>query len=129
MPSKKSAVTDASLKEGLLTEEELRWAKDLEAADRTADAAPSRVALHQLKQDRDRNILLLQIYTFVTTIGFSISQWNIFDAYLQALARSLGSAYSNSFVGVAESLGGVTSLVLAIPVGILVDRHSRTAIC
>eukprot|EP00923_Selenidium_pygospionis_P060343 GHVN01106184.1.p1 GENE.GHVN01106184.1~~GHVN01106184.1.p1 ORF type:complete len:677 (-),score=116.77 GHVN01106184.1:582-2612(-) len=110
----------APLNESLLTPGEAREAT-------AAEAKP--IDWEKLQAARKRNIFYLLVYTFITTIGFSISQWNVFDAYLQELARSLGSKYSNSFVGIAESLGGFTSLLLALPVGIFVDKYSRTKIC
>lgn len=76
-------------------------------------------------QLRERNVKLMFTHVFLLTMYQSICQWNLFDAYLSILARDKGFANSNTWVGFAEGISGLTTLILAIPLGILVDRFDR----
>lgn len=56
----------------------------------------------------------------------------VFDKYLFLLGSGLSRGptlfpvnRANSLVGVAESVSGITSLVAAVPVGLVVDRHPQ----
>ena len=56
----------------------------------------------------------------------------VFDKYLFLLGSGLSKGptlfpvnRANSLVGVAESVSGITSLVAAVPVGLVVDRHPQ----
>eukprot|EP00922_Rhytidocystis_sp_ex-Travisia-forbesii_P005413 GHVS01007908.1.p1 GENE.GHVS01007908.1~~GHVS01007908.1.p1 ORF type:complete len:616 (-),score=92.13 GHVS01007908.1:1110-2957(-) len=79
--------------------------------------------------DRQHNVRLMMFFTGISTLFFSICQWNVFDAYLSLLAKDKRFFYRNSWVGFAESISGLVALVVAIPVGILVDTVDRVMLC
>lgn len=78
-----------------------------------------------LIRDRGRNVRLVYWYTFWYTIFQSISQWRIFDAYLALLAEASGSSNPNTWIGFAEGITGMTTLILALPLGQLADTYDR----
>lgn len=82
--------------------------------------------LADLRRLRKRNVTLMYWHVALFTIYQSICQWNLFDAYLSLLAKQKGFVNSNTWVGFAEGVIGLTSLVLSIPIGILVDSYNRS---
>jgi len=90
------------------------------------DPSRSITFLASVQRARKINIRLCMYYAFFGTLVFSIIQWNIFDAYLALLAKELNMKYINSSVGFAESIVGLTSLCMAVPIGMIVDAYSRT---
>ena len=75
-----------------------------------------------------RNINLICSHTFLLTLYQSICNWNVFDAYLSLLAKANGYSNPNTWVGFAESLTGLATMICAIPFGILADKCDRTRI-
>ncbi|PFH32377.1 hypothetical protein BESB_016950 [Besnoitia besnoiti] len=73
---------------------------------------------------RCSNICLLLCFTALNTLFFATAQGPIFDAYLFVVGNS-----SNVWVGEAESVSGLTSLLVAVPVGMAVDRFDRSKVC
>lgn len=84
-----------------------------------------RAAFSDLRRDRKNNVRLMYWHVFCFTIYQSICQWNLFDAYLSFLAKEKGFSNPNTWVGFAEGIMGVTTLVLAMPLGVLVDSFDR----
>lgn len=66
------------------------------------------------------------LHVFLFTMYQSVCQWNLFDAYLSLLAKEKGFQNSNTWVGFAEGISGLTTLLLAVPLGLLADHTSRT---
>lgn len=56
---------------------------------------------------------------------WSFSFGATFDAYLLELARARGKPNPNAFVGSVETVRGMVTLVLALPLGMLADKFSR----
>lgn len=70
-----------------------------------------------------RNVVAILLFQFLLGIADTIAVGSIFDAFLFLISGS-----KNQFVGYVESVNGITSFVVAIPVGFAVDRYSRTAL-
>eukprot|EP00931_Biecheleriopsis_adriatica_P031168 TRINITY_DN18302_c0_g1_i2.p1 TRINITY_DN18302_c0_g1~~TRINITY_DN18302_c0_g1_i2.p1 ORF type:complete len:515 (+),score=76.40 TRINITY_DN18302_c0_g1_i2:33-1577(+) len=77
-----------------------------------------------------RNIHAMFAFQFVAAVAWGMSMGPVFDRYLYLLGsgwargpRLIPIHGANSLVGVSESISGITSLVMAIPVGLVVDRH------
>ncbi|KAF4720018.1 hypothetical protein FOZ63_027460, partial [Perkinsus olseni] len=71
-----------------------------------------------------KNIYHMLMYSGLQGICQAIAQMGIFDAYLYVMAGD-----SNKAVGWAESISGLSQVMVAIPAGILVDKFSRALIC
>ncbi|CAE8592718.1 unnamed protein product [Polarella glacialis] len=77
-----------------------------------------------------RNIRAMFAFQLLSALAWGTAMGPVFDRYLYLLGSGgardpqlLPIHGANSLVGLAESISGITSLVMAIPVGILVDRH------
>ncbi len=62
------------------------------------------------KDNRAFNVVLTLVFISVSTLFSAVAQGSIFDSYLYLLNNS------NQWVGYAQSVSGVCSLVVAIPV-------------
>mmetsp|Transcript_6286 Transcript_6286/g.15625 ORF Transcript_6286/g.15625 Transcript_6286/m.15625 type:complete len:515 (+) Transcript_6286:135-1679(+) len=76
-----------------------------------------------------RNVRAMFAFQLLTALAWGMGMGPVFDKYLFLL----GSGWSrgptllpikarNSLVGMAESISGITSLILAVPAGLLIDR-------
>lgn len=75
-----------------------------------------------------RNIRMMLVFQTVSAIAWGTAMGPVFDKYLYYLGggAAIGptlapKAGRNSLVGMTESISGLASLVLAIPVGVVVD--------
>ncbi|XP_026189700.1 uncharacterized protein LOC34619204 [Cyclospora cayetanensis] len=71
-----------------------------------------------------RNVMLSFGFTILSTLFLSCAQGPIFDMYIFLLGN-----HSNKWVGNTESLSGIVSLIVAAPVGLLVDKWPKDIIC
>ncbi|CAE7945430.1 APA1 [Symbiodinium sp. KB8] len=79
---------------------------------------------------RRKNIRANIAFQFMMSLAWGTAMGPVFDKYLFLLGSGLAKGprlipamHANSLVGVAESVSGLTSLVVAIPVGYTVDRQ------
>jgi len=79
---------------------------------------------------RRKNIRANIAFQFLMSLAWGTAMGPVFDKYLFLLGSGLAKGprlipamHANSLVGVAESVSGLTSLVVAIPVGYIVDRQ------
>ncbi|KAF4649254.1 hypothetical protein FOL47_002286, partial [Perkinsus chesapeaki] len=82
-------------------------------------AAPENVVDEKARICR-RNQMLMMITTFMYALIRSVKNSGIFDAYVYILGGQ-----KNTEVGVIASIFGMSSLVLALPAGWLIDHYSR----
>lgn len=73
---------------------------------------------------RRRNVSLSLAFTALNTLYLACAQGPVFDMYIFILGNK-----GNRWVGETESLSGLVALVVAVPVGIFVDKYSRSKIC
>merc|ERR1719191_1076166 len=66
------------------------------------------------------NIRLAFILAVVIALSASVAQGPVLDMFLYELGGE-----KNSLVGLAESVWGITALVVALPVGWIVDKYDR----
>lgn len=73
------------------------------------------------------NVRVLNVSLVAFVLLYAISLGPTFDAYLLELAKKDGSSdkYANLFVGSVESVQGMTALIAAVPIGIIVDKVNR----
>mmetsp|Transcript_50858 Transcript_50858/g.135784 ORF Transcript_50858/g.135784 Transcript_50858/m.135784 type:complete len:459 (-) Transcript_50858:36-1412(-) len=77
-----------------------------------------------------RNIRMMYAFQILCAVSDSVARGPIFDMYLFYLGGHVRTPFlplhgRNSIVGFSESVSGIASLILAIPVGLLVDRHPQ----
>eukprot|EP00928_Gymnodinium_smaydae_P045613 TRINITY_DN30382_c0_g2_i1.p1 TRINITY_DN30382_c0_g2~~TRINITY_DN30382_c0_g2_i1.p1 ORF type:complete len:516 (+),score=55.00 TRINITY_DN30382_c0_g2_i1:83-1630(+) len=77
-----------------------------------------------------RNVVAMFAFQVLGAVAWGIAMGPVFDRYLFYLAgttprgpRLIPARGQNSLVGFTESVSGLSSLVLAVPVGLLVDRN------
>lgn len=76
-----------------------------------------------------RNIHAMYAFQFLVAVAWGTAMGPVFDRYLYLLGAGWAKGPmlpihgANSLVGISESISGITSLVIALPVGRLVDRH------
>ncbi|CEM34013.1 unnamed protein product [Vitrella brassicaformis CCMP3155] len=75
----------------------------------------------------NRNVKVLIAQWVLIRVINSISLYGIFDTYLYEVSKNYTRDHqpSNTIVGVAESITGLTSLVMTIPAVCLLDRFER----
>jgi len=97
----------------------------VENADSQPDQ-PEELALTDEEQATvDQNVICMYILQFLQGLVFGICMGPVFDKYLLTLGGTshlVPKHAQNTLVGFTESVSGVTSMVMAIPVGIMVDR-------
>ncbi|OLP99314.1 hypothetical protein AK812_SmicGene18168, partial [Symbiodinium microadriaticum] len=109
-------------------------ARDVELAGVEASPSSSQAQCHSepsLPADwRRKNIQANIAFHFMMSLAWGTAMGPVFDKYLFLLGSGLAKGpllipamHANSLVGVAESVAGLTSLVVAIPVGYIVDRQ------
>lgn len=109
-------------------------ARDVELAGVEASPSSSQAQCHSepsLPADwRRKNIRANIAFHFMMSLAWGTAMGPVFDKYLFLLGSGLAKGpllipamHANSLVGVAESVAGLTSLVVAIPVGYIVDRQ------
>lgn len=83
-------------------------------------------------EKRRRNVKAMFAFQLFISLAWGMAMGPVFDKYLFLLGSGLARGptlfpvnRANSLVGVAESVSGITSLVVAIPVGLLVDRRAE----
>lgn len=91
-------------------------------------SSSSSSSLFDIRRDRKSNVRMMYFHITLYTIFQSICLWNLFDVYLSFLAKEKGFVNANTWVGFAEGITGVTTLMLAIPLGIIVDTYDRLAL-
>lgn len=74
-------------------------------------------------KDQSHNIRKMMWFCGLYGLASSIAMMGLFDAYLYMLSGS-----SNSSVGIAESVSGITQILAVLPAGYLADRVSRSLI-
>jgi len=94
----------------------------------TAVVSKTILTKSEINNLRKRNINLMYCHVTAMTLYQSICCWNVFDAYLALLARREGSSKANTWVGAAESVTGLSTLIFAVPCGIFADNYDRTKI-
>ncbi|KAL8447749.1 hypothetical protein Emag_004210 [Eimeria magna] len=99
-------------------------AEESGAAAGAAAEAGEAVGLEGSTRRKRKNVCLALAFTALNTLFLACAQGPVFDMYLFILGNK-----SNRWVGDAESLSGVVALLVAAPVGILVDKYSRGNIC
>lgn len=77
-----------------------------------------------------RNIRMMFVFQVVNSLTWGIAYGSIFDKYLYYLGgdHARGPTLTpphrkNSLVGFSESISGLAGLALAVPIGMLVDKH------
>jgi MFS family permease len=70
-----------------------------------------------------RNVHLMLCFSFFSGLASAIAQAGLFDTFLYIL-----SSESNSAVGLAESISGITQVLAVLPSGYIADKFSRSAI-
>lgn len=109
-------------------------ARDVELAGVEASPSSSQAQCHSepsLPADwRRKNIRANIAFQFLMSLAWGTAMGPVFDKYLFLLGSGLAKGprlipamHANSLIGVAESVSGLTSLVVTIPVGYIVDRQ------
>ncbi|CAJ1365916.1 unnamed protein product, partial [Effrenium voratum] len=82
------------------------------------------------KELRRKNVKAMFAFQLLLSLAWGMAMGPIFDKYLFLLGSGLAQgprlfpvSKANSLVGMAESISGLTSLVVALPVGYVVDRR------
>ncbi|CAE7405017.1 unnamed protein product [Symbiodinium pilosum] len=75
------------------------------------------------EEELQANVMKLLWYNGIFSVFSSIAQLGLFDTYLFIMAGN-----SNTAVGWAESISGLSQILLAGPAGILTDKVSRSKI-
>jgi hypothetical protein len=66
------------------------------------------------------NVLFVLLFTFISNLALGVWAYVILSAFLQELEGG-----SNTAVGLAEAIQGVSNVVTAVPAGIVADRCKR----
>mmetsp|Transcript_67390 Transcript_67390/g.158796 ORF Transcript_67390/g.158796 Transcript_67390/m.158796 type:complete len:320 (-) Transcript_67390:612-1571(-) len=114
--------------------------RDVELAGVESEAGPTntRPERPEAAEWRRKNIRANIAFQTMMSLSWGMAMGPVFDKYLFLLGSGMGRGpqivpkmHANSLVGVAESISGITSLIMAIPVGYVVDRQpdKRARLC